>query len=113
MNSKKKTSTNILPIKKNSTTKKKLTDPNHTSNEDIVDESNKSTDKQQLTKKNIKINTTNINANDNSLSYNSLPYKSYRKHIDRTKNPQCSSPYMHLSIFSPLLSQSAKTNQKK
>ena len=85
MNSKKKTSTNILPIKKNSTTKKKLTDPNHTSNEDIVDESNKSTDKQQLTKKNIKINTTNINANDNSLSYNSLPYKSYRKHIDRTK----------------------------
>ncbi len=81
---KKKTSTNLQSINKNSNLKKRNNDTNNTNNPSIdnsIDDSSKISEKSQ-TKKNTKPNTNNYT----SLNINAPPYKSYRKHIDRKKN---------------------------
>ena len=78
---KKKTSTNLQSINKNSTLKKRNYDTNNPSTDNSIDDSSKISEKSQ-TKRSSKTNTNNYS----SLNINAPPYKSYRKHIDRKKN---------------------------
>ena len=79
---KKKNSTNIQTVNRATNPKKKNIDSNHNLTEDSIDDSSKISDKS--TKKASKPNTNNTFT---ALNINAPPYKSYRKHIDRKKNP--------------------------